>query len=84
MKPFYMLFNGGAGSGPRPHTYFKGDRAEYTGNKNGDLHELEIMEGHRQGEKVHTAVSPGGTNPFHERNKQEWAAQQADFRKLNQ
>ena len=51
----------------RAETYFKGDRAESTGGTkedNGDtLHEWEMMEGHRKGEKIHSYTRPSGVNP---------------------
>jgi len=44
-------------------TYIKGDKAVYTGKKEmlyGDLaYEVEIVEGHRKGEKATTYRAPG-------------------------
>src|SRR5262249_18713624 len=46
----------------REETYWKGDRAEYTGKSDeiagGTFYELELMEGHRKGEKVWTSHAP--------------------------
>lgn len=51
----------------RPETYFRGDRAEYTGktqdDAGGPLYEIEIMEGHLKGQKKHTYTAPDGSNP---------------------
>lgn len=74
----------GAVQPSRKETYINGDRAEFTGNthENG-MHEYEFMEGHRKGEKGHTARGADGSDPYAERGKKEWADQQADFKKLD-
>lgn len=63
--------------------YWKGDKAKYTGKFEDGQHQLELLEGHRKGELVWTSIGPDGSNPMQEQVKREWAAQQADFRKLS-
>lgn len=76
---------GGPGSGPRPKGLHYGDETEYTGKKNkDDMHEMEIMEGHKKGQMVYTARGPDGKSPYDERGKKEWEQQQAEFRRLRE
>lgn len=46
-------------------TYFKGDKAKYTGKTSVALgmvwHEIELLEGHRKGEKLVTGIGPNET-----------------------
>jgi hypothetical protein len=72
----------------RDETYFKGDRAEYTGKMVDGFHEVEMMEGIHKGKNKLVTIAPDGSDP--ERDKQiekeraDKADREAKFRKLRE
>jgi hypothetical protein len=76
-----------AGEGERKEVYFKGDRAEYTGESKtiggGLFHEVELMEGHEKGQKKWVRDEEEKTNEIKQQ-QEGWQEQQAGFRRLRE
>ncbi|MDE2097968.1 MAG: hypothetical protein KGL39_12015 [Patescibacteria group bacterium] len=64
-------------------TYWRGDRARYTGKTAHGLYELELLEGHRKGEKVY-AASPEQQAERARQAQQRFREEQAGFRRLRE
>jgi len=72
----------------RPHTFIKGDRAEYTGTvqilHGGTFYTVEMMEGADAGKLRLTQRGPDGSDPYAEQHKSDWTEAQRQFRRLHE